>query len=279
MRSPAKRSACLLCFLALAALRASAQRAEPPIQDNSLLLEEAYNQEWGVVQHINTFTRSRGSGEWVYTLTQEWPVGGIRHQLSYTLPWQRLADSPDRRQGWGDVALNYRYQLVGDGDAPVAVAPRFTLLLPTGDERQARGAGAAGYQVGLPVSFVVAKRGIAHSNLGGTYTPRARGLAGERADLVAYNLGQSFIWLLRPRFNLLVELAYTRGQAVVAPGRTAADDSFFLNPGIRWAYNFPSGLQIVPGIAVPIGLGPSAGERSIFLYLSFEHPFRRPRPE
>jgi len=41
------------------------------------------------------------------------------------------------------------------------------------------------------------------------------------------------------------------------------------------AYNFENGLQIVPGIGVPIGIGPSSGEKGIFLYLSFEHPFRK----
>jgi hypothetical protein len=45
-----------------------------------------------------------------------------------------------------------------------------------------------------------------------------------------------------------------------------------LSPGFRWALNFKSGLQIVPGVAVPVGLGPSAGQRGVFLYLSFEHP-------
>ena len=32
--------------------------APPPIQDNSFLIEEAYNQERGVVQHIGTFQHS-----------------------------------------------------------------------------------------------------------------------------------------------------------------------------------------------------------------------------
>jgi hypothetical protein len=50
-----------------------------------------------------------------------------------------------------------------------------------------------------------------------------------------------------------------------------------ISPGIRWAYNFKSGLQIVPGIAVPIGAGPSRNERGIILYLSFEHPFKKER--
>jgi len=48
-----------------------------------------------------------------------------------------------------------------------------------------------------------------------------------------------------------------------------------LSPGIRWAHNFKNGLQIVPGIGVPLGVGPSAGEKAVFLYLSFEHPFRK----
>jgi len=30
----------------------------------------------------------------------------------------------------------------------------------------------------------------------------------------------------------------------------------------------------VPGIAFPIGVGPSAGDDAVLLYLSFEHPFR-----
>ncbi|HZK78257.1 MAG TPA: hypothetical protein VFC35_05065 [Gemmatimonadaceae bacterium] len=46
-----------------------------------------------------------------------------------------------------------------------------------------------------------------------------------------------------------------------------------ISPGVRAAFNFASGLQIVPGIAFPIGVGPSSGERGAFIYLSFEHPF------
>ena len=37
--------------------------------------------------------------------------------------------------------------------------------------------------------------------------------------------------------------------------------------------NFDSGLQIVPGVAVPVGVGPSEGEYGVIGYLSFEHPF------
>lgn len=52
---------------------------------------------------------------------------------------------------------------------------------------------------------------------------------------------------------------------------------FLINPGIRFAIDFESGLQIVPGLSFPLGVGPSAGEYGVFLYLSFEHPFFPPK--
>ena len=94
-----------------------------------------------------------------------------------------------------------------------------------------------------------------------------------RADSVGYNFGQSFIWLVHPRFNVMMETVYASAQSVTAPDQTQWSRSLYLSPGIRWAYNFKNGLQIVPGVGVPIGAGPSAGEKGVFLYLSFEHPF------
>ena len=265
------RLAFTLPFLLLP-LAAGAQTPEKSIQDNSFLLEEAYNQEPGVVQHISTFTRYRESRDWLYTFTQEWPVPGIQHQFSYTLPYTSLAQSPDGRRGVGDILLNYRYQLLGDGNAKIAVAPRFSLILPTGDRNQLRGSGATGFQVNLPVSVVLSEALVTHWNLGTTYVPGARNGAGDKADLSSWNFGQSLIWLLHPRLNAMLELAYTSGEVVTGPGQKARADSFFINPGLRFAINFPSGLQIVPGLSLPIGTGPSKGERAIFLYLSFEAP-------
>ena len=77
-----------------------------------------------------------------------------------------------------------------------------------------------------------------------------------------------------PRFNVLVETSTNRYQQVVGPARTEWTSVTYVSPGIRWAHNFASGLQVVPGIAFPIGIGSSAGERGIFLYLSLEAPLR-----
>lgn len=65
----------LLPALLLATALTAQDKKEGPIQDNSFLVEEAYNQEPGVVQHISTFTRFQESKDWIYTFTQEWPVG------------------------------------------------------------------------------------------------------------------------------------------------------------------------------------------------------------
>ena len=251
------------------------QNAKPPIiQDNSFLIEEAYNQEKGVVQHINTFVRQR-NGDWIYSFTQEWPVFSQKHQFSFTIPVQRIGHAPDGGRGVGDIALNYRYQLLGNGDTRVAISPRFSLLVPTGDEDKGLGAGATGYQTNFPVSVVVSDRLVTHWNAGTTYTPSAKNAIGEEATLHDYNLGQSFIWQPSSRFNVMLETIWISEESVIGPRLKERNRSAFVSPGIRWAHNFKSGLQIVPGIAVPIGVGPSHGDRGIFLYLSFEHPFKK----
>ena len=272
----------ILCSL-FPAIAASAQepgttKGPKPIQDNSFLIEEAYNQEAGVVQHISAFARMLGSTGWNYTFTQEWPVGGARHQLSFTLPIARVDETPRGRGGLGDVGLNYRYQLLGSGEDVVALAPRITILAPTGSSRRGLGAGGTGLQLNLPLSIVLHRALVVHSNAGATYTRRAHDPLGNESAATAYNLGQSVIWLAHPKFNVMLEGAWTQTDAVVGPGQAEQNTALLLAPGIRGAIDFPSGLQVVPGVAFPIGLGTSRGERNLFVYLSFEHAFTRTTP-
>lgn len=264
--------------LLLGAVNAAAQQQSLapealPIQDNSFLVEEAYNQGRGVVQHINTFARRAGQDGWAYSFTQEWPVPGQRHQFSYTVPAFRIADAGRGETGVGDIALNYRYQAGRIDGAATAFAPRVSLLLPTGDSKRALGAGGAGVQFNLPFSAELPASLVAHSNAGATFTPRARDALGNHAATTGYSLAQSIIWLAHPKLNLMVEGIWNRSQQVVGASRTKQSTEIFISPGVRGAIDFASGLQIVPGIAFPMGLGASRGERSVFFYLSFEHPF------
>jgi hypothetical protein len=256
----------------------SAQSTQPAaapaaIEDNSFLIEEAYNQEPGVVQHISTFARQRGTRAWAYNFTQEWPLFSQRHQLSYTVPI--VSAGPGTGSGIGDVALNYRYQLADGTRSGVAVAPRFSLLVATGDERHGRGTGGNGLQVNLPISIEHSPLIVTHWNAGATYTPSAKNGLGDKASTRSYNAGGSVIWLARSTFNVMLEAVWARAEEVTGPGERVPYRIFYVSPGVRGAINFPSGLQIVPGIAVPIGIGPSRGDRQLFFYLSFEHPFSR----
>ena len=215
----------------------------PRIEDNSFLVEEAYNQERGVVQHITTWQRSLRSEAWDFSFTQEWPFLTQSHQLSYTL----LLGSTRAGTEFGGIGLNYRYQLL-PAAARVTIAPRISALLPARREH-------LGVQLAVPVSIKLADALVGHWNGGVTRTTRVTTL---------YNVGGSLVWLARPTFNLLCELAWAEEDGASA---------LVVNPGIRWAHNFSSGLQIVPGMAFTYGLGPSKGVRAGFLYLSFEHPF------
>ena len=262
----------VVAALTLAARAAAAQQqvqAPVPIQDNSFLLEEAYNQERGVVQHINAFMRDGHTGAWMYTVTQEWPFFSQAHQVSVTLPVQHAAASAN---GIGDLAINYRYQASGIGGGNVLFAPRVTALLPTGDATRGFGSGGAGVQVNLPLSLVHGTHVVTHWNAGATWTPAARDPLGGHTSLAAWNAGQSVVWLAHPKLNFLVETAWTRTQSALGEGATAWSEALLVSPGVRVAID-THGVQVVPGIGVPIGVGPSRGERFVFGYLSFEHAF------
>ena len=84
----------------LAGSAAPAPGQDGPIQDNSFLIEEAYNQGPGIVQRISTFLNA-GEGEgWAFGFTQEWPAPNQRHQLSYTVIAAEVGDE----RGFGDFA-------------------------------------------------------------------------------------------------------------------------------------------------------------------------------
>ena len=212
----------------------AAQKApEWKIQDNSFLVEEAYNQEPRVVQHITGMLRD-GEHHWTGTFTQEWPMGGIANQFSYTLPLDRSSDA----------LVNYRYQLLGTGETRVACAPRLSLIVGSRHDRH------YGAQALIPVSVVISDRLVTHWNAG---------LTSDRGA-TTWNGGASVIWAALPKVHLMLENVWN-----------SDDRALVVSPGVRWAYDFKSGLQIVPGVAVPMDT--RSHERAVFVYLSFEHPF------
>ena len=257
------------------------------MRDNSFLIEEAYNQEKGIVQNIfnwvpswdvNRGTRNRGMD---FVFTQEWPVFSQTHQFSYSIPYSRFTEQAPggpifESEGIGDIMLNYRYQALGGQGKELSFAPRFSLILPSGDENQGLGNGTIGYQILLPVSKEFECCSF-HFNAGTTVTPNVRagvdpllGLAGQ--TLNGYLLGGSGIYFLRPNVNLLVETLALWDESLTDAGNRDRSFQLFLNPGVRWAPYTKDDVQWVLGLGAPIGLTRDTPDFSLFLYLSLEHP-------
>jgi hypothetical protein len=250
-------------------LSGQAAQPGPPVRDNSFLVEEAYNQPARVVQHISVLALIRDGDGWEYGFTQEWPVRSQRHQFSVTVPILNAADAT----GVGDVALNYRYQLAFDDATGNALAPRVSLVLPTGDADRGRGTSSLGLQVNLPMSWGLHPALVTHWNIGGAWTPSARAASGGRVGTRDLTAAASAIWLMKRELNVMLELVWAREELAVGTDQRLAEEAAWISPGLRAAIDFPSGLQIVPGLAFPIGIGPSDGEKRVLVYLSFEHGF------
>lgn len=222
------------------------QSAPEPIRDNSFLIEEAYNQDRNVVQHIGTFADTR-SGVWAASFTDEWPLESVRNQLSVGLTF---VDN-DAGGEFGVFAFNYRRQLVGNPDAALIVSPRLSLFADVGSARRSPYA----MQLNIPVTAVVSGALVSHWNLGGTV-----GAGGGPAIM---NAGVSVVWLALPWMNFLAEGLFL--------GASGEAPTYVVSPGVRWAF-YLGAMQVVPGIAFPLDVQ-NKGDDALFLYLSFEHPF------
>ena len=247
---------------------------QPTIEDNSYFIEEAYNQEEGVVQHIsNGLYFRKPQRDFVYSFTQEWPLFVPEHQISFTISYSIL--NSRTVSGVGDIVINYRYQL-STRDHWAAVAPRMSVVLPTGSKSEGLGLGSLGLQFNIPVSKRLAGSFIAHFNAGLTVVPIAHGSDsfGGRVErsLLLYNLGASVIWLAKSNFNLMAEFVENFDSEIDENGGVVRFNETIVSPGFRYAIDIGE-LQIVPGIAVPLTTTDGRTYVGTFFYLSFEHPF------
>jgi len=258
-------------LLSLSALIAAEPLAKG-IQDNSFFIEEAYNQEPGVVQHIFNLPIdfTNGSREIAPSFTQEWPVFSQTHQFSYTIPYVFTEDD----NGMEDMRLNYRLQAFMEDKYTPAFAPRLSLVLPTGDKSKGFGAGVVGYEFNLPFSKIVSDRWTLNFNAGMSVFPNAH----QNHDLTNYNVGASAIYAISRDFNLMLETLAGWNEDI-AEGVFAFEETVergttaIISPGARYAFNLPNDAQLVIGAALPIGLTSNSPDWGVFFYCSFEHAF------
>lgn len=261
--------ACTVLMVFHGSVRAESPVVPPPlVMDNSFYIEEAYNQEPRVVQHVFTSEyfrrpeRSHGT-----SFTQEWPLWEQTHQFSYAVLYDARAGGVS---GVGDLALAYRYQLAGEDDW-AALAPTLAVTVPTGNKDKGLGNGVTGFAVKMPASRMLTENLVTHWNVGASILPAVP--AGDvRRTLVSYLAGASVIWLATPSVSLMLESLLDITATVDANGEVLHETQTIVNPGARFAINLNS-LQIVPGLAVPLRFVGGEMHAGGFVYLSFEHPF------
>jgi hypothetical protein len=254
---------------------------QPVIEDNSMLIEEAFNQEAGVIQHISNLIVDKGS--LMYTYTPEIPLSGDKHQISFTVGYssikkQSVTETNSRAQGFGDILVSYRPLLCGKNDWALVI-PRFTLIIPTGDPRTGSGDGAWGGQFKLAVTKRITRSITTHYNAGYTYLSRARYYTvlydqpelTARKDLSGYNWGASAIWSVVPRFNVMLEYVSALQDKYADDGAVQHRRySYIINPGFRFAFETGK-VQIVPGLGIPLNFtGDGYPKAGTFFYLSIE---------
>src|SRR6266508_686664 len=128
-----------------------------------------------------------------------------------------------------------------------------------------------------------------HANLGLTYLPDVRvpvdAELGSEADdntvqiqrlspehsLASYNLGASAIVALFPRVHLMLEWIGVFEENLNEQEKKEHDFNVVISPGVRAAVVNRDQLQIVLGVAVPVGLTRPADDYAVFLYFSVEH--------
>jgi hypothetical protein len=111
-----------------------------------------------------------------------------------------------------------------------------------------------------------------HLNAGFTFVPNARSALGTRGDAFDTSVGAAFVWLPTHAVNGILEVLHQTQDQFDGAGALQRTSAVIVNPGMRFAIDFPSGLQIVPGLSFPIELGRGAPAFSVFTYLSLEHP-------
>jgi DtxR family transcriptional regulator, Mn-dependent transcriptional regulator len=239
------------------------------ITDNSFLVEEAFNQEAKTVQNI--FTVERGNGEWTSAFTQEWPLAGQRHQISYTIPYEAAGSG----RGMGDIAVHYRLQVSDDAAGHVAFSPRISLIVPSGSVDKRLGSGNPGWQVNLPVSKQFGDFYV-HGNAGFTNFPAAE-RPGATFNLFSPAAAVSAIWRTRDMFNVMLEAVVEReAQIEDNGGQHAVQHSVTttVSPGFRTGWNRGTS-QIVIGVGLPITIAGGEATAGVLAYGSYELPFAR----
>lgn len=236
--------------------------------NSSLFIEEATLKDYGVLQlnqGLQYLNRVRSN---TYTVTGELSL----KPFSITVPYNKIDNSPfvngRNVQGFGDVLLNFRHQLINTDN--VSMVPRISILLPTGDYKDALGTSALGLQINQTLSVAISKSFVSNYNLGFTLVANAKEPAGDTATTTSLSYGTSLVYFAQDNLHFLCEILGNSSESPKSGGGKTRDNTFYVIPSVRYLVNFSSGWQMVPAVAYMSGAGPSESENGAFAQLAVE---------
>lgn len=245
---------------------------ETGIEDNSIFIDEAFNQDKGVQQHITTFSFFRE--EVILHYTHELPLINERHQLSVTVPYSISNSQNKNYHGINDVTVAYQYWLLKK-DNRLMATPGIAFQIPTGDTQVNNQSGFAGLTGYLALSKRISDKLIIHTNGRLGYFKKIKS-PNQSSDLElpptkfhSGTSGISFVWLVSDKLNFLIENINTREHEFINNKRKT-NNQYTLNPGLRTCFNSRN-TQFVLGASCPTNLVKNKKTELGFLfYLSIE---------
>lgn len=244
------------------------------MDDNSFLMEQGFTQDVGTVEHIGYVIAYPTSPKDVYfNYIQEWGI--TPHQdAGFTLPVTLHEQSGD---GLGDIFLDYRYQILQNPNF-VLLAPRFSLIVPTGSYSKGLGYGTVGFQTNWSFSKYWNRHFATHWNLGTTLLPRAKQVLSNgqtgRKFLANFNFGTSVAWMANKRFNMALEFVSNLGSEINNNRNINLFGQYILNPGMSTSIDIGP-ITILPGLSIPLTWTRDHFQPGVYFYLSLQHPYRK----
>ncbi len=240
------------------------------LEDNSFLLEEAYNQKPGEFQFIQGYRSFHSGKEYHFISDGEMALGSEKHQFSYQIT--RLKEEVDHGS-FGDTTLNYRIQSVNELD--FLMAHRFGLILPSGSVKENSGYGVTGFKYVQASSFLLSDEWDNHWNLLFTHYPEAKvKFSDKRRTLNEYGISSSLVYHWKENLNFLLEGIYEAHEKLNFKNQKKYDYHFILNPGVRTAIDLSwKETQTAPGISFPVRYQEDQIDHGVVLYLSIEPKF------
>ncbi|HEY0653586.1 MAG TPA: hypothetical protein VGD65_10690 [Chryseosolibacter sp.] len=230
------------------------------IEDNSFIIEEAFNQSPGVIQY--TASSQVANDGTAINLECELPLSGERHQLSFSLPTKVSSFT----FAVEELMISYR-PLVSGRHRWIMITPRLSLIVPTATIEPRLNGGTFGIEWNFALTKRLSRNVISHINLGSTH-PLARSHNEPQLNRLHDKFcGASLVLALARNMDLLAEFKATNASGHFA---SAGTWNLVANPGCRFLFKVTN-FVIVPGLSAPIewrtGL-PVA--RQLLIYLSIE---------